>query len=132
MKNTRAVVNEPYRILYDSDCEFCRRSMSLIKQLDKENLTQGVPLCEQALTDLNVPASIDECTKQMHVVSGSGKIYVGFFAIIKLASLFPQTKALAWLAWYLLPAGFGCLFYRLIANNRYRLSRCSGGHCKLR
>jgi predicted DCC family thiol-disulfide oxidoreductase YuxK len=127
-----AIEDAPYKVLYDGDCQFCRESVKLLKQLDQTNLTEPVALTEQVLHDLHVPASMDECFAQMHVVSRSGEMFVGYFAIVRLAKLFPKTRLLAWLAEHLVPAAIGSRLYRLVANNRYRFRRCDSGRCKLR
>jgi predicted DCC family thiol-disulfide oxidoreductase YuxK len=133
MKSTESAIKDaPYKVFYDEDCQFCRDSMKLLKQLDRDNLTEAVPLSEKVLDELHVPATLDECFAQMHIVSRTGQMLVGYFAILRLAKLFPQTRVLAWLAQRLLPSAIGCRLYRMIANNRYRLRRCDSEHCKLR
>ena len=127
-----AVADAPYKVLYDADCELCRNSLSLLKSLDSRGLTEGVPLSDAALEEMKLPATMDECFAQMHVVSASGQLFIGYFAILRLAKLFPKTRPLAWLAEHLLPVSLGQRLYRLVANNRYRFNKCDSGTCKLK
>lgn len=121
----------PYRVLYDAKCEFCRNAMKTLKSLDKNDVVEAMPLSNEAIEQLHVPATVEECLAQMHVISASGKLFVGYFAILKLASLFPQTKLIARAAELAMPRKLGVAIYKLIARNRYGIGKCTSGTCQL-
>ncbi len=122
----------PFKVLYDKDCEICCRSAKTIRDLDKEHLTETIPLSEAILAELKMTATVEDCLRQMHVVSATGKVFVGYFAMLELASLFPATQSFAWLAKKLIPAKLGCTVYKLVADNRYGIGKCTSGACKMR
>ena len=122
----------PYTVLYDGDCGICQSGVALLEQLDSKKLTRPTPLSEDVLRNLeNKNLSMSECMKEMHVVSSGGTVYVGYLAMLQLAQLFPKTRLMAQLARWCVPVPLGRFFYRLVANNRYRLSKCDSGRCSL-
>jgi len=122
----------PYTVLYDGDCGICQSGVALLAELDSKKLTRPTPLSEDVLRNLgNNSLSMSECIREMHVVSSGGTVYVGYLAMLQLAQLFPRTRMIARLARWCVPVPLGRFLYRLVANNRYRLSKCESGSCSL-
>jgi len=73
---------------------------------------------------------MDECPRQLHLVTPEAEIHVGWDAVVCLARLFPP--------WLIGAVGrrfpfrnAGRLLYGFIATNRYSLSSCRGGACRV-
>ena len=92
---TKPSENQPasatYKVLYDAQCEFCQASVSWLRILDRENRTECVPISSDALSSLDSRLTIEDCLRQLHVVTPEGEIYVGWDAVANLARLFPPT-----------------------------------------
>lgn len=124
-------MSAPAIVLFDGQCAFCRKGVSLLHRLDwlkrfdcrdardSANLPPcGVPLDPQRLLD------------EMHVVTPDrSRAYAGY-------------RALRWIAWRLpllwplapflhLPGAvwLGSKLYRWIARNRFKLVPCRHGVC---
>lgn len=120
-----------YRVLYDGQCEICQACVSWLKVLDREGVTDSIPISAEVLARLDSRLGMDECLKQLHVVAPDGRILVGWDAVASLARLFPST-------WLIGALGSGFPFrqagrglYGYVARNRYSLSKCRGGACRV-
>jgi hypothetical protein len=74
---------------------------------------------------------MDECLRQLHVVTPEGEIHVGWDAVACLARLFPSSWLIGVLGQRFPFRNAGRLLYGFVAKNRYSLSKCRGGACRV-
>ena len=77
-----------YRVLYDGQCEICQACVAWLKTLDHENKTLALAISPEALAYVDSRLGIDDCLRQLHVVTPEGEILVGWDAVAHLARLF--------------------------------------------
>src|SRR6266481_10133273 len=77
-----------YRVLYDGQCEICQSCVSWLKTLDRENKTVCLPISAEVLRTVDAWLNLDDCLRQLHVVTPGGEIYIGSDAVACLARLF--------------------------------------------
>jgi hydroxyacylglutathione hydrolase len=119
-----------YSVLYDGQCEICQACVSWLRTIDHENNTTCLPIGDQVLSSMDSRLTMDECLRQLHVVTPGGEIRVGWDAITCLARLFPSTRLISALGQRFPFRNAGKLLYGFIAKNRYSLSKCRGGACR--
>jgi glyoxylase-like metal-dependent hydrolase (beta-lactamase superfamily II)/predicted DCC family thiol-disulfide oxidoreductase YuxK len=120
-----------YKVLYDGQCEICQACVSWLKALDHKNKTICLPISTEALSACDSRLRIDDCLQQLHVVTPGGEIHAGWDAVTCLARLFPSTRLLGILGEWFPFRQAGRLCYRFVAANRYSLSKCRGGACRI-
>ena len=123
--------NTAYRVLYDGQCEICQAWVSWLKALDRKNKTISLPISAEVLPTVDSRLRMDECLRQLHVVTPEDEIYVGWDAVTCLARLFPSTWLIGVLGKRFPFRHIGRLLYGFIATNRYSLSKCRGGACRV-
>jgi glyoxylase-like metal-dependent hydrolase (beta-lactamase superfamily II)/predicted DCC family thiol-disulfide oxidoreductase YuxK len=119
-----------YRVLYDEQCEICQACVAWLKTLDQGNKTLPLPITAEALSGTNSLLRLDECLRQLHVVTPDSEILVGWDAIVSVAQLFPSTRIFGVLGHRFPLRNIGRVAYGFIAANRYSLSKCRGGACQ--
>ncbi|MGA8440850.1 MAG: MBL fold metallo-hydrolase [Candidatus Sulfotelmatobacter sp.] len=124
-------VKPVYRVLYDGQCEVCQACVSWLKALDRENKTISLPISAEILSAVDSRLQMDECLRELHVVTPAGEIHVGWDAVACLARLFPSTWLIGALGQRLPFRSAGRLLYGFVAENRYSLSKCRGGACRV-
>jgi glyoxylase-like metal-dependent hydrolase (beta-lactamase superfamily II)/predicted DCC family thiol-disulfide oxidoreductase YuxK len=120
-----------YRVLYDGQCEICQSSVSWLRTLDRKNKTICLPVSAEVLSGVDCRLQIDECLRQLHVVTPAGEIHVGWDAVACLARLFPSTWLIGVLGQRFPFRNAGRAVYGFVAKNRYSLSKCRGGACRV-
>ena len=120
-----------YRVLYDGQCEICQACVSWLKTLDGKNQTICLPISADALSSVDSRLKLDECLRQLHVVTPGGEIHVGWDAVTCLARLFPSTWLVGVVGRWFPFRSAGRLLYGFVARNRYSLSKCRGGACRV-
>jgi hydroxyacylglutathione hydrolase len=120
-----------YRVLYDGQCEICQACMAWLKTLDHEDKTLPVAISPEVLSTVDSRLRLDECLRQLHVVTRDGEILVGWDAVASLARLFPSTWLIGTLGQWFPFRNIGRLLYGFVAANRYALSKCRGGACRV-
>jgi len=120
-----------YTVLYDGQCEVCQAGVSWLRILDRKRRTSCVPLSSEALAALGTRASMEDCLRQLHVVTPQGRVYVGWDAVACLARLCPATWLVGVLGQVFPFRSIGRLLYGFVAANRYSLSKCRGGACRV-
>jgi glyoxylase-like metal-dependent hydrolase (beta-lactamase superfamily II)/predicted DCC family thiol-disulfide oxidoreductase YuxK len=120
-----------YRVLYDGQCEICQACVSWLRALDHENKTICLPIGIEVLPNVDSRLKMDECLRQLHVVTPEGEIHVGWNAVSCLARLFPSTGFIGVGGQRFPLRNAGRLFYGFVAKNRYSLSKCRGGACRV-
>jgi glyoxylase-like metal-dependent hydrolase (beta-lactamase superfamily II)/predicted DCC family thiol-disulfide oxidoreductase YuxK len=121
----------PYRVLYDGQCEVCQACVSWLKVLDRNSKTLCLPISAETLASTSARLRIGDCLRQLHVVTPSGLVLVGWDAVAALALLFPSTWIIGWLGQRLPFHYLGRAIYGYVAANRYALSKCRGGACRV-
>jgi hydroxyacylglutathione hydrolase len=120
-----------YRVLYDGQCEICQACVSWLNALDSEKKTICLPISAEGLPTVDSRLRLDECLQQLHVVTSEGDIYVGWDAVACLARLFPSTWLIGAAGQRFPLSNAGRLLYGFVAKNRYSLSKCRGGACRV-
>jgi glyoxylase-like metal-dependent hydrolase (beta-lactamase superfamily II)/predicted DCC family thiol-disulfide oxidoreductase YuxK len=120
-----------YRVLYDGQCEICQACVSWLKALDHESKTVCMPISGEGLSAIDSRLQIDECLRQLHVVTPQGEIHMGWDAVACLARLFPSTWLIGALGSRFPFRLVGRWCYGFVARNRYSLSKCRGGACRV-
>ena len=120
-----------YTVLYDGQCEICQASVAWLHTLDKRGLVECRPIVPEELPQLASSLRIDDCLRQLHVVAPDGKILVGWDAVSALARLFRPTWVIGALGQVPPFRWLGRMAYGFVAANRYSLSKCRGGACRV-
>ena len=120
-----------YRVLYDGQCEICQACVAWLKTLDHENKTLPLPISAEVLSAVDSRLRLEECLRQLHIVTPDGEILVGWDAVASLARLFPSTWIIGTLGRWHPFRTVGSVLYGLVATNRYSLSKCRGGACRV-
>ena len=123
--------NGSYRVLYDGQCELCQACVSWLKVLDHEGKTVCLPVSADVLSSVDSRLVLDKCLRQLHVVTPERKIVVGWDAVACLARLFPLTWLIGALGQRFPFLNGGRSIYGFVATNRYALSKCRGGACRV-
>lgn len=127
----KQVSTAAYRVLYDGQCEICQACVSWLKVLDHENRAICLPISVEVLSNVDSRLRMDDCLRQLHVVTPEGGIYVGWDAVTCLARLFPSTWLIGVMGRWFPFRYAGRLLYGFVATNRYSLSKCRGGACRV-
>jgi glyoxylase-like metal-dependent hydrolase (beta-lactamase superfamily II)/predicted DCC family thiol-disulfide oxidoreductase YuxK len=120
-----------YIVLYDEQCEICQAGVSWLRALDVKAKTTAVPISTEALAALDADLNLDECLWQLHVVTPDRKVLVGWDGVACLARLFPATWVIGAFGRLFPFRNLGRLVYGFVARNRYSLSKCRGGACRV-
>ncbi|MBZ5538579.1 MAG: DCC1-like thiol-disulfide oxidoreductase family protein [Acidobacteriia bacterium] len=122
---------ELYTAIYDGQCEICQAFISWLRILDRHHRVSCVPIEPERLKELHPNLQLEACLRELHVLTPSGGLYVGWDGVAQLARLFPPTWVIGQLGRIPPFRWLGRLGYRFIARNRYALSKCRGGACRV-
>jgi predicted DCC family thiol-disulfide oxidoreductase YuxK len=120
-----------YTVLYDGQCEICQACVSWLKKLDRRNQTVCLSISAETLSSLDPRLNLDDCLRQLHVLGPQSELYVGWDAVACLARLFPSTWLIGALGRRFPLRNLGHRVYGFVARNRYSLSKCRGGVCRV-
>jgi predicted DCC family thiol-disulfide oxidoreductase YuxK len=112
---------EPWSILYDEDCGFCKWSLDKLLAWDRRELLRPVPIQSDEGQSLLGEIPANERLESFHVVSPSGEVRSAGTAAEPLARLLPGGRPLA--ATFRAFPGLTERGYQLVARNRNRLAR---------
>lgn len=123
----RAGIVSEWTLIYDGDCQFCRRLVKLISRLDSKARLTTLPFQHVDLQRYGV--SREAAEQAMQLVAPSGEVWSGAAAASKLARLLPALRPLAW--GFRVPGALGLAerVYRWIARRRHRFG-CASGVCR--
>jgi predicted DCC family thiol-disulfide oxidoreductase YuxK len=117
-------VMEPYLILYDEDCGFCRWSLSQVLDWDRRKRLRPVALqseeADEYLGDMNQGRKM----ASWHLVDPEGTVWSAGAAAAPLFRVLPGGRLLSVIAAAF--PGLTELIYRLVAGNRELLARLIG------
>src|SRR5258705_11133882 len=116
-----------YQVVYDEQCEVCQAG----EILDHGKRTIIHPIDPDTLSKIHPKLDLDACLRELHVITPEGKIVVGADAVIVLARLFPETRWIGLITGAPGLRAISRMLYRLVALNRYALSKCRGGGCRV-
>jgi predicted DCC family thiol-disulfide oxidoreductase YuxK len=83
-------------LIYDGECEVCRRAVTLVERWDRERRVALVPFQDQgrvAAFGIALPA----LAAAMHLVLPDGRVFAGADAAPELLRLLPGKRWMAWL-----------------------------------
>jgi glyoxylase-like metal-dependent hydrolase (beta-lactamase superfamily II)/predicted DCC family thiol-disulfide oxidoreductase YuxK len=120
-----------YQVIYDEQCEICQAGVSWLKILDHDKRIVIHPIDPDTLPRIHLDLKVDACLRELHVITPEGKIVVGADAVILLAGLFPETRLIGTISGAPGVRTISRLLYGLVALNRYALSKCRGGACRV-
>src|ERR1700747_3025679 len=83
--DARESATAAYRVLYHDQCEICQSCVSWLKTLDRENKTVCLPISAEVLRTVDARLNLDDCLRQLHVVTPGGEIHIGWDAVACLA-----------------------------------------------
>lgn len=111
-------------LVYDAECGFCVRSLRVVRALDVLGVCRYLSSRDdRALQRFPMLAGSD-LDEAMYAVTGSGRVYRGFFAFRRAALSLPLAWPLLLLFYFPGAELAGPAVYRWIAANRRRLD-CS-------
>lgn len=117
--------------LYDGQCEICQACVSWLRLLDRGDKVTCVPIEQATLSTLHPSLTLEECLREIHILTPDERILVGWEGIAHLARLFPPTWLIGTLGSLPPFQWVGRMVYRFVAGNRYTLSKCRGGACRV-
>jgi glyoxylase-like metal-dependent hydrolase (beta-lactamase superfamily II)/predicted DCC family thiol-disulfide oxidoreductase YuxK len=120
-----------YKALYDDQCEVCQAFVSWIRLLDRQNLVDCLPIEPGRLAELHPGLNLVACLRELHVILPDGSLAAGWDGVAALARLFPETWWIGALGGRAPFRWLGRALYRFVAANRYALSKCRGGACRV-
>ena len=122
---------DQFAAIYDEQCEICQAFVSWLKLLDRDGKVAAVPIVPEWLAAIHPSLELDACLRELHVVTPQGDVRRGWDAVAELARLFPATFLIGWLG--IVPPfnWLGRAAYRFVARNRYAVSKCRGGACRV-
>src|SRR5207249_10953456 len=115
-----------YRVIYDEQCEVCQAGVSWLKILDHNKRVAVHPIDPGILHTIHLTLKVEECLRELHVVSPGGEVAAGADAVRLLARLFPETRVIGTIAGV---PGIGVIsrvLYRFVALSPYPLPQCRG------
>ena len=98
--------------------------------LDDRGLVKCVAISSESLASLDLRLEMESCLRELHVIDPGGAIHVGWSAVALLARLFPATRLIGVFGSVWPFRSLGRAAYRLVARNRYAISKCRGGVCQ--
>ena len=85
-----------YPVLYDGQCEICQGCVSWLRALDRENKTICLPISVEVLSAVDSRLQIDQCLRQLHVVTSEGEILVGWDAVASIPYCAGRRRCRSW------------------------------------
>jgi len=123
--------HDHYHVVYDEQCEICQAGVSWLEILDRRERVVCHPIEPDILAQVHPTLTVEACLRELHVVTPDRSVVVGWDAVAALARLFPETWLIG--AAGVVPGVRSALraLYRFVARNRYELSKCRGGACRV-
>lgn len=114
-------------LIYDGECEFCRRMIRLVERWDTGDRIRTIPFQSADLSGHEIPRAAAE--EAMHLVDPDGRVWRGAIAARELLRALPGGGPIRWLFFVpgVLPVAERV--YSWIARRRHRFG-CSSGVCQ--
>lgn len=118
-----------FKILYDSECPFCRLEVSWLKRIDRRGNLLAEDIAAPDFDATQYGTTLDTLMGSLHGVTAEGRLTDGMETFRRAY----QAAGIGWLAaptgWPLLRPLFDGL-YRLFARHRVKLGRVFGRSCE--
>lgn len=124
-------MNRRFQVVYDEQCEICQSCAAWLAVLDRREQTECVPIEPQRLAQIHLELTLEACLRQLHVVDPQGRVWTGWDAVARLARRFPVTWLIGAIGSVPPFSWLARAAYRFVAANRYALSKCRGGACRV-
>jgi predicted DCC family thiol-disulfide oxidoreductase YuxK len=108
-----------YTVYFDDTCPLCRRFARGIQRLDRHHATQLVPLGAAESGAVGLPADMDACRREIHIVTPDGRVLRGWDAVATVARLFPVTYFIGAVGMWPGLRQLGRWSYRQVAKRRH-------------
>jgi len=124
---------QPGIVLFDGDCPLCKKSVSILKQLDWLGALQFHNARDNAkLPESHVELQRNKLLEEMHLLTPDRKhAFAGYAAFRWIAWRLPLAWAFAPLMSFPGVPEVGNQIYRWVAKNRFKLVPCDDGGCKV-
>jgi glyoxylase-like metal-dependent hydrolase (beta-lactamase superfamily II)/predicted DCC family thiol-disulfide oxidoreductase YuxK len=120
-----------YVAIYDGQCEICQAFVSWLRLLDRDHKVLALPIDPELLSAIHPSLELDGCLRELHVVTPQRTVRRGWDAVAELARLFRATFLIGWLGQIPPFRWIGQIAYGFVARNRYAVSKCRGGACRV-
>lgn len=117
-------------LYYDGNCALCRAQMARLRQLDKAGRLSFSDIAAPDFLPEALGVSQEALGTEIHALTADGRLLVGLDSVIAAYTAVGR-------GWLVAPLRIGVLrllfvaMYRGLARNRYRLSGCVDGVCKI-
>jgi predicted DCC family thiol-disulfide oxidoreductase YuxK len=130
---TTALRPQTMTVLYDGRCEFCRRSVHLLRKLDwRGRLHFADGRDAMNLPPTSEPLDPRRLLEEMHVVTPDGRrVYHGFGAFRRISWQLPPLWPLVPFLYVPGVPWLGQRIYLWVARNRFHLIPCHDGQCQV-
>ncbi len=123
MPNTLRPAGQPaWTFYYDAECVTCAAAVKWLRRFDWRNRIDWTAAQAAAAAPLGLTR--DDLNRSAYLVCAPGDNHEGFFAFRKLMTALPALFPLGALMWLPGARFIGVPVYRLIADNRHRISGC--------
>jgi glyoxylase-like metal-dependent hydrolase (beta-lactamase superfamily II)/predicted DCC family thiol-disulfide oxidoreductase YuxK len=126
-----SIRRDKYLAIYDEQCEICQAFVSWLRLLDRHRRTLALPIDPSQLSAIHESLELDDCLRELHVITPQNSVRRGWDAVAELARLFPSTFLIGWLGQFPPFRWLGHMAYGFVARNRYAVSKCRGGACRV-
>lgn len=116
-----------YTIVYDGECNVCRRIVRALSAWDGGTL-EIVPSQTAGLHARFAWITAEAYRESLQVIGPNGQTWQGAAAVEQILTVLPRGRLVAWIFHIPFVRGLAEKAYRWIARNRYRLG-CSE-HCR--
>ena len=113
-------------ILYDGQCQLCRRTMDILRRLD---LFERLTLTDFRMAGTPPSLTMDELAGEMHIIK-NGRVFKGFEGYRRLATVLPLGWFFTPLLWLPGVSSIGAKIYEGIAKKRSGTLYCGTTHCR--
>ncbi len=117
-------------VVYDGECSFCRRSIDVLKRLDREGVLDFVPSQSPGVRERFPWISDEAYDRAIQVVEPDGRSSEGAAAMERLCHIVPAGQRVGWV--YRIPFArqVADRVYGWISRNRNLVPGGCGEHCR--
>lgn len=118
------------QVFYDGDCAMCKAMAASWSARDTPNSIEFLAFQGVDLGPIDPRLNNQDCERAMHLLTGDGRLFVGYDAVVKILSYLPRYRFIE--RYLRLPGvtNIGRLIYRQIAKRRKRKFHCDDS-CRL-
>ncbi|MGE0127502.1 MAG: thiol-disulfide oxidoreductase DCC family protein [Blastocatellales bacterium] len=113
-------------LLFDGDCGVCAWSAEIAKRMDRQFIIEPYQMFDESEL-MRFGINYEKCSRALQVITRKGRVYAGAFGVnYFLWQRFPWSLLVFLI--YAIPALllFEVIGYRIVANNRHRISQWFG------